>query len=215
MVAQFSKLQEDEYVSLEEWMNYEDPDGEKYEFIGGRLVLMPENSVRHGRIISNTDTAFHIELKRKKSKCWTTLGSQKIYFKEYDDGGVPDLAVICGKPEFKDQSENVLINPMLVVEVLSPSTQDYDKGGKFARYMSLPSFQEYVLISQDTCKVETWFRLEENVWRIARFEGLETVMQLHSLDIDIALADIYFGVEELSEEPFGKRHKKQKRIRKS
>ena len=83
----------------------------------------------------------------------------------------------------------------MVAEVLSPSTEDYDRGGKFARYRSLPSFREYVLIFQDEPKIETWYKLEENVWRISRFEGLEAVMKLDSLDCEISLGDIFYQIE--------------------
>ena len=181
--------------TLEEWTEYEDPKGNKYEFKDGELILIVENSVEHGRIISNSTTALHNNLRSSNSKCWTSAGSQKFYFKEYNDGAIPDVAIICEKPLYKEGSNKVLVNPTLVIEVLSPSTEDYDRGGKFARYRSLSAFKEYVLVSQSEPKVETWYKLEENVWRIARFEGMEAVMKLDSIDCEIPLSDIYFQID--------------------
>ncbi|MBK8562767.1 MAG: Uma2 family endonuclease [Saprospiraceae bacterium] len=162
------------------------------------MVRLPEATIEHGRLISNSNAAISHALRKKRKKCWASAGSQKVFFEDFGDGGIPDVLVVCGKPVFKPLSNDVIINPTLVVEVLSPSTEDYDRGGKFARYRSLASFQEYVLISQDACKVEVWFRLEENVWRISRFEGLEAVMKLDSIGLEIPLSELYAGMEELA-----------------
>jgi Uma2 family endonuclease len=197
------------FCTFEEWAAYEDPSGEKYEYIGGRMVRLPEASIPHGRLTINAGSAINNALRKKGSKCWASAGGQKVHFKDYGDGGIPDVLVVCGQPELKPSSKDVIVNPILVVEVLSPSTEDYDRGGKFARYRSLASFQEYVLISQHDFKIETWYRLEENVWRISRFEGLEVKMQLDSIGIEIPLAEIYAGMEDLAEKPTKKTSKKQ------
>ena len=92
-----------------------------------------------------------------------------------------------------------MISPILIIEVLSPSTADFDRGTKFNRYRSLESLQEYVLISQDKPKIESWYREEKNLWRISNAIGLEAKVQLHSIDCEIALADIYYLIDGLKD----------------
>jgi Uma2 family endonuclease len=108
----------------------------------------------------------------------------------------PDLTVVCGEPEFDplDEKQTTIINPRLVVEVLSGSTEAYDRGVKFAAYRELKSFQEYVLISQDQPLVETFLRQADGTWVLAAARGLEGSMTLRSLQIVVPLAEIYMGI---------------------
>lgn len=98
---------------------------------------------------------------------------QKIYLPEYNVYVYPDAVVICGTPIVSDNDSQAIINPSVIIEVLSPSTQDYDKIEKFNDYRTLPSFKEYVLISQDKSKVTTYFREENGTWSISDFKNIE------------------------------------------
>ena len=104
------------------------------------------------------------------------------------------------KYSFYKNRKDVLINPVLIVEVLSNSTEDYDRGKKFTQYRSLSSFKEYVLINQYQAKVETWYKQEENIWRISNAEGLNSKITLFSINVTITLADIYYLLDFAPEE---------------
>ena len=194
MIANAAKTSE-KYYSLEEWLEIEETADEKSEFHDGEIIPIEAATYRHSVISSNFQGALQQVLRKKKKNCRVSDGSVKVYFPEYNHGGYPGISVVCGKPEFWQNDQRIIVNTIMVAEVLSPSTEDYDRGGKFARYRSLPSFREYVLIFQDEPKIETWYKLEENVWRISRFEGLEAVMKLDSLDCEISLGDIFYQIE--------------------
>jgi Uma2 family endonuclease len=109
----------------------------------------------------------------------------------------PDASVVCGEVQFDpgDVGRQTAINPRLVVEVLSPSTELFDRGEKFRRYLELESLQEYVLIAQDQARVETYVRQADGGWRFDAFDGREATADLRSLSIDLPLSEVYAGVE--------------------
>lgn len=102
--------------------------------------------------------------------------------------------MICEKPEYFDNQEYLITNPLLVVEVLSRSTQAYDRTTKFDLYKNLPSFKEYVLIDSRKCSVETRFREESDLWRIRTETSMENTVAFHAIGISIALRDIYDNI---------------------
>ncbi len=108
---------------------------------------------------------------------------------------VPDLLVYCGKPELTDEQQDTITNPRVIVEVLSPSTADYDYGGKFNLYRRLPSFEEYVLIAQDQARVETFRKTPGNEWLLHTYEGLDTTVTIECLGVSVELREAYEGVE--------------------
>lgn len=179
----------EEYLVLEAKADY------KNEFIDGKIVAMSGGSFDHNTIAQNAGNAVSNGIRHKNKKCRVANSDQKIYIQEYKKGAYPDVSVFCDKPEFYNKRKDVLTNPVLIIEVLSPSTENYDQGKKFTQYRSLPSFKEYVLISQNEAKVETWYKQEENVWRISNAKGLDASIQLYSLDISIKLSDIYYLVD--------------------
>ncbi len=107
----------------------------------------------------------------------------------------PDQVVVCGKPEFTDEAKDTITNPKVIVEVLSPSTADYDYGGKFTLYRRLPSLEEYILIAQDRPNVDVYLKTPDRRWILTPYEGLSAVAKLDSLGIALPLAELYAGVE--------------------
>ena len=129
---------------------------------------------------------------------FTMLNSrQKIYIATLDKVLYPDVLVVFETPEHFEDSESLLINPLLIVEVASKTTRQYDRGEKFMLYRSLPSFREYVLIEQDSTKVEVWFRSAENKWEINCETRLENSIFLQSICLNISLLDIYENIMDL------------------
>ena len=102
--------------------------------------------------------------------------------------------VVCGKPALTDEHSDTLTNPKVIFEILSPSTQDYDYGTKFSLYRQLPSYEEYVLVSQTTHLVEVYRRAPESRWILSTYTGSDAVFPVESLGIAIPLAEIYAGV---------------------
>jgi Uma2 family endonuclease len=106
----------------------------------------------------------------------------------------PDLVIVCGNPAFNDEVRDTITNPKVIVEVVSPSTADYDYGGKFALYRSLASFEEYLLIAQDEPRIEVFRKTEDRRWILTSYEGIEATVRVESLDISLPLSEIYMGV---------------------
>jgi len=107
----------------------------------------------------------------------------------------PDVVIVCDEPQFEDNMFDTLLNPRVVVEVLSESTEKYDRGTKFAHYRQLPSVQEYVLVDQDRPLVERYVRQDDATWVLTVFSDLKQMYAFGSIDVQVALADIYRGVE--------------------
>jgi Uma2 family endonuclease len=102
----------------------------------------------------------------------------------------PDLVAICGEVVFDDEHTDTLLNPTVIVEVLSPSTEAYDRGEKFAHYRRLESLQEYVLVSQDKVRIE-WFVRQGAQWILSEASGLDETVRLESIGCDLVLRDVY------------------------
>jgi Uma2 family endonuclease len=108
---------------------------------------------------------------------------------------IPDMMVVCGKPILTDEHQDTVTNPKVIVEILSPSTADYDYGTKFILYRKLASFEEYVLVSQDRARVEVAHKAADKSWMISTYEGLDAVVNVESMGISLPMAEIYRGVE--------------------
>ena len=107
----------------------------------------------------------------------------------------PDFQIVCGRPELTDENPDTLVNPKVVIEILSPSTEGYDHGAKFELYRRLSSVEEYVLISQSKPMVEVFMKQSEHSWSLTIFDGLQQLVRLQSVGIEFPLAELYDGVE--------------------
>jgi Uma2 family endonuclease len=182
------------FVTLKEYVLWESKRDEKYEYHNGKIVKMPYARFPHNEIATNVIGALKVAIKGLPQKFRVSNSDQKIYIPSVNHGVYADVLVIGEKPEFWDDENLLLINPILIVEVLSKSTQRYDREGKFDLYKKLPSFMEYVLIRQDTCEVETRYREEPGLWRETVVSDINGAIFLKSLHCPIALLDIYENV---------------------
>ena len=121
-----------------------------------------------------------------------------VWIPKCQKGLFSDVSVVCGQPKYTTERQTVLENPMLIIEVLSERTKAKDRGEKFDCYRILPSFKEYVLVYQTIPRIETWYKEEEDLWRITSAQDLEKSIYLHTLDFTIALSDIYTNIENLN-----------------
>ncbi len=183
------------FVTLKEYVLWEAKQADKYEYHDGKIVKMAYARFPHNEIAFNTGTAIKNAARGLKKKYRFCTSDQKIYIPEINHGVYADAVVVSEKPEFWDDDNLLLINPLLIVEVLSRSTQNYDRKGKFDLYKTRPSFHEYVLIRQDSCEVETRFKEEPGLWRETRVTDPNGSVLLKSLGCSISMADIYENVE--------------------
>jgi Uma2 family endonuclease len=194
MVA-FSKqvrtIRQSKVYTFEEYLRREEKAVEKHEFYNGKIIRMPEGTNIHSEISMNIGTAIKIALRLIPVKFRVYNSDLKIRIEPVDVGVYPDALVICKEPEFWQNRRDVIVNPLLIVEALSPSTQAYDRLGKFELYKQLPSFQEYVLVNTDKHSVETRFQEETDLWRIKTETNVENAVMLRSLGVSISMADIY------------------------
>lgn len=193
--APIKKTKTPRWVSLKEYLKREAKSVEKHEYQNGKIVRMPYARGPHNEISMNIGATIKNAVRNLPKKYRIFSSDQKIYFPELNHGSYADALAVSEKPEYWDDNQLLLINPLLIVEVLSDSTESYDRQGKFAKYKTLPSFREYVLVKQDKCHVETWFRQEPGLWRETIVTDPKGTIDLQSLGCAVSLADIYENIE--------------------
>lgn len=180
--------------TVAEYLAQEQEDGERYEFRNGNLILRSEGSINHNRIAQNLSKFLDNALEDKPQ--YQVFGSdQKIYLPKFNFYLYADALVVAESPLVAHEDTQAIVNPILIVEVLSKSTEQYNREKKFLEYRSLSSFKEYVLVRQDAPEVLTFFRVKTNLWQEEEFLGLENQVQLKSLDVYLCLKDIYRRVD--------------------
>lgn len=174
---------------------------EKFEYRDGFVVAMREalgmagGSVQHALIKTNLIGAMGNRL--KGGPCRVYGNDLRVRIPRKALYTYPDATVVCGEAQFETHRSAgaTLTNPRLIVEVLSPSTELYDRGDKFALYREIPCFVEYVLVSQAYPRIETYFHRDDGGWSFGPYEGPDAVAKLLSVGIDLPLAEVYENVE--------------------
>ncbi len=174
-------------LSAQTYLEQERLSDTKHEFYNGEIFAMSGASFAHNLITSNLLRELGNKLKNRR--CWVLPSDQRV---QLHDGYVyPDVSVVCGKPEFYDQDN--LTNPIVIIEVLSPSTADYDGSGKFARYRQLSSLQEYILVAQDRAHVLHYVKQAERQWTLYEYFDTEE-FDLPRLECRLSLTEVYTKV---------------------
>jgi Uma2 family endonuclease len=185
--------------SVDESLRFERGAEAKHDYRDGRIVPTLVGSPDHSLITANVTA--EVGTRIRGTGCLAYASTLRLFVPPDVGHGLgytyPDAMVICGRPalDAADDLGHTATNPRLIVEVLSPSTEAYDRGEKFRRYLRIPSFEEYVLVSQVVPVVETYTRQADGSWTFRAFEGLEVTAQLRSLEIDLPLAEVFAGVE--------------------
>lgn len=192
--------EEKKYYTVEEYLEIQESSEEKLEFRNGEIVAMSGGTGNHSLISTRILTALDTGIDKANKDCMVYNSDMKVKIDKYNCFVFPDVSVVCGDAEYDNENETILKNPILLIEVLSKSSKNYDKGEKFEFYRSLPSFKEYMIIYQTMPKVQTWFKEAEDLWRIGNAEGLDAVIQLHSIGLEIALKDIYKRIKNFPED---------------
>ena len=180
------------YLTPEEYLAWERKADIKHEYLRGEIIAMSGASYEHTLITMNISGELYIQL--KGTACTVHTNDMRVRTSPETSYFYPDVVVVCDKPRFEDDTFDTLLNPIVLVEVLSPSTQAYDRGEKFKHYQQLTSLQEYILVSQDEVGVER-YRRQGTEWQPTEFRSLEDVLSLSSIDCELSLDDIYRRVE--------------------
>ena len=184
------------HLTLEEYITLErkaipDAGTVRSEYINGEIINMPGASFAHNLITSNIISELHTRL--KGGTCAVFASDMRISIPTAKSYFYSDVGVVCENPRFEDDVFDSLLNPIVIVEVLSPSTEAYDRGEKFAYYRQLTSLQEYVLVSQNQIRVDH-YRRQERLWIFTDVEKHDEILQLPSIECELPLQEIYARV---------------------
>ena len=173
----------------EEYLAFERSCETKHEYFNGEIFAMSGASKQHVLIVTNVVAELWSQLKRGPCEVYSTdlrvkVASTGLYI-------YPDVIVLCDEPQFSDEQKDTLLNPALIIEVLSESTKDYDRGGKFEQYRTINSFVEYLLIAQDRPHVEHYVRQGDGSWLLHETNSLEDTIHLKSVPCSLLLSEIY------------------------
>ena len=183
-------------ITFEEYLDSEEQSIEKHEFHNGKLYAMAGGTDTHNYICGRVITAINNSLDEKEEVFFPYTSDMKVRVNAKDKAIYPDGTVVKDKPDYYLGRRTVILNPILVVEVLSQSTEKYDRGLKFDYYKTLDSFREYVLVEQDSPRVEVHFLKNpaENLWEVTSYEGLDNEVTLQSIGCTVKMKQIYHRV---------------------
>ena len=180
------------YLTPEEYLAFERKATTKHEYLAGEIVAMSGASFDHNFITGDIFGELRTQLRGRR--CKAASSDMRVKVSKTGSYFYPDVVVFCGEPQAEDSTSDTLLNPTLIIEVLSPSTEARDRGEKFWHYQQLASLQEYILVSQDQVYVEHHLR-EGTYWLRTDFQKLGDVMPLPSIECELCLRDIYNSVD--------------------
>jgi Uma2 family endonuclease len=176
-----------EYLAIEREAKH------KSEYFGGEMFAMAGASSEHNLVAANIIASLVNQLRGRP--CQTYTSDMRVLIRATGLFTYPDATVVCGPPQLFDNRRDVLLNPKVVVEVLSRSTESYDRGAKFDNYRRMESLQEYVLVAQNRAHVDVFSRQDDEQWRLTDATGLSASIELPSIGCTLALADVYDKLE--------------------
>ncbi|NEQ48366.1 MAG: Uma2 family endonuclease [Leptolyngbya sp. SIOISBB] len=175
------------------YLEFETHADTRHEYINGEIVPMTRGTPNHNQILLNLAGALNFALRRQPYRVFAA--DQRLWIPVPKIYTYPDVMVIAGELAYQPGRRDTVMNPSVIIEVLSKSTREYDRGDKFAAYRTMPSFQEYLLVDQYTCHVESYVKAGEKRWIFQEYDRMEATVTLESCDFAIALQDIYDKVE--------------------
>lgn len=181
-----------QFFTPQEYLEFERNSEIRHEYLDGEIYEMADANRRHNLISANIVRVLGNQIFDRD--CNVYGSDMRVKITATEKYTYPDVVAVCGEEDFEDSTEDTLLNPMLIVEVLSKSTEAYDRGAKFEYYQTIESLQEYVLISQEPFRVEQYIRKESNVRTYFEFRKAEDVVQLISISCTLTLRDIYHKI---------------------
>jgi len=182
-----TKLTPEEYLEIERKAEY------KSEYFDGEIFAMAGAKRNHNKIVGNLTGLVWQNLKGKDCEFYPS--DMRVFVPKTGLYTYPDVVVVCGEPKFQDKVFDTLLNPTLLIEVLSESTESYDRGKKFQHYRSIESLQEYILVSQDEARIEKYVRRGDGFWLLSEAVSLNSEIEFASIECRIALAEVYDKID--------------------
>lgn len=176
-------------MTAEQYLAFERTSEVKHEFFNGAIFAMAGASKAHNLISSNLVRVIGNELVDRP--CSVYSSDMRVKSEGAKKYSYPDLVATCQDEAFEDEQEDTLLNPRLIIEILSNSTEGYDRGDKFFHYRQIESFVEYVLVSQKSSHVERYVRQADNTWLYSEYKSLDEKVELSSIGCEVSLGDIY------------------------
>jgi len=181
------KLTPEEYLEIERKAEY------KSEYFNGEIFAMAGAKRNHNKIVGNLTGLVWQHLKGKDCEFYPS--DMRVFVPKTGLYTYPDVVVVCGEPKFQDNVFDTLLNPTLLIEVLSETTESYDRGKKFQHYRSIESLEEYVLVSQDEARIEKYLKQGDGFWVLSEAVGLDSEIEFASIECRISLAEVYDKVD--------------------
>ena len=179
--------------TAQEYLELEINSQERHEFINGEIVLMAGGAPNHNEITSILNAILRVGLKGKPYSIFAS--DQRLWVPQLNNYTYPDVMVVARPIELQSGRTDTITNPLLIAEVLSKGTRAYDRDEKFAAYLTIPSFQEYLLIDQYRLQVEQYSKTEANKWIFSEYSCMGDRLSLTSVAVEISLADLYENIE--------------------
>jgi Uma2 family endonuclease len=177
--------------TIPEYLEMENAATEKHEYYQGEIFAMSGAKLQHNRVVRNLLTSLTRELKGKPCE---PLGSDaRIHIPENTLFTYPDISIFCEKPESLNNDEMNFLNPSVIIEVLSPSTKNYNRGEKFKLYRDIHTLREYILVEPEAIGVEAFFINAHGNWELKEYRSINDTLQLKTINVSLSLTEIYDG----------------------
>jgi len=181
------------YITPEEYLEQERKAETRSEYFQGEVFAIAGASRRHGRIVSNLVAELSRQLNNRD--CNVYSNDLRLAVSQAGLYAYPDVMVVCGEEQVADRHDDMLLNPTLLIEVLSKSTKNYDRGQKFESYRKLASLREYLTVAQDKIQVEQWMRQPDDRWMLKEYFESDARIALLSTGVELQLSDIYRKID--------------------
>lgn len=178
-----------EYLSLPEYFDLEATSDLKHEYYRGAIYAMTGASARHNLIVANIIGLLHSQLRR--SACRVFPSNLRLKIEQTGLYTYLDVSIICGTLQFDAGRQDTVTNPIVLVEVLSPRTENYDRGKKFEHYRTIETLQEYIVVAQDRTHIEQYIRQADHRWLLVDFFTVDQIVRIEAIECDLPLADVY------------------------
>ena len=179
--------------TIEEYLQMEETSAEKHEYYQGEIFAMSGAKVQHNMISLNIAIALGNKLKGKTCKPFNS--DQRIYVEKNSLFTYPDISIVWGDPETRNNDELNLVNPTVIIEVLSSSTKNYDRGEKFKLYRDIPTLKEYTLVDSESISVEAFYINDTGHWELTEYKNIEDTLFIKAIQSSFELSEIYEGTK--------------------
>jgi Uma2 family endonuclease len=195
------QVTEKRYHTIEEYLALEEKADSKSEYIDGDIIPMAGGSENHNQIAGNFYAVMNFALRQENYRVY--MSDMRLWIPKRRIYTYPDVIVVAGESEFLNNRKDIITNPKVIIEVLSKSTESYDRGNKFIAYSTIPSFEEYLLIEQDTIYVAHYSKTDNKRWSLQQYDEEDERISLTTIPFEITLQDLYnkvkFDTSELEE----------------